>query len=557
MLLDYFKLAEEPFGVTPDSRFLYLGRQHREALASLIYGIESNRGFLALIAKPGMGKTTMLYHCMNSLRGRARIAFVFRTDCDSREFIRHVLLDLGVDATGKDLPAMHEALNKVLTEEMQAGRRFILVIDEAQNLEEKVLESVRLLSNFETPWMKLMQIVIAGQPGLAEKLSRPSMTQLRQRISLVIRVAPFDWEEINAYIDHRLSIAGCKEPGLFTAGARRLIAEHSEGVPRTINNICFNAMSLACALKRKAIDDATVLEVLADLDLESLIEKPSPAPGPREEKPIQATSTAQRPRGSRLPLNWEEINAYIDHRLSMAGCTDPGRLFTAEARRLIAKHSEGVPGKINNICSKAISRACALERETVDGATVLEVVADLDLESLIEKPSPVTGTRKEGPVQATATPQQRRDRQKPKQSLQGLILSLAIVGVLVLGAVTGANKGGARASNIGAKTDNPTLQQVPSPAQIPTSPEAIEPSRGGNPRSVSVSQGKAVYLYQICVAKFGRYDQAILAEVRSLNLWSSDDSKQIPAGKEILIPSAPLLPASQELRPFPREVGKK
>src|ERR1700733_5767291 len=216
MLLDYFKLAEEPFGVTPDSRFLYLGRQHREALASLIYGIESNRGFLALIAKPGMGKTTMLYHCMNSLRGRARIACVFRTDCDSREFIRHVLLDLGVDATGKDLPAMHEALNKVLTEEMQAGRRFILVIDEAQYLEEKVLESVRLLSNFETPWMKLMQIVIAGQPQLAERLARPSMAQLRQRISSVIRLQPFTPQEINAYIDHRIWVAGYSGPPLFT-----------------------------------------------------------------------------------------------------------------------------------------------------------------------------------------------------------------------------------------------------------------------------------------------------------------------------------------------------
>jgi general secretion pathway protein A len=190
MFLNHFKLTEEPFGVTPDPRFLYLGSQHREALASLAYGTESNRGFLALIAKPGMGKTSLLYRYLESLRGTARTAFVFRTDCDSREFIRHVLLDLGIDAAGKDLPAMHEALNQVLVEEMRAGRRFVLVIDEAQNLDGDVLESIRLLSNFETPRTKLMQIVIAGQPGLAEKLSRPSMAQLRQRISLVIRVAP-------------------------------------------------------------------------------------------------------------------------------------------------------------------------------------------------------------------------------------------------------------------------------------------------------------------------------------------------------------------------------
>jgi general secretion pathway protein A len=275
MLLNYYKLAEQPFGVTPDSRFLYLGPKHREALASLVYGTESNRGFLALIAKPGMGKTSLLYHYLAYLRDKARTAFVFRTDCDSREFIRHLLLDLGIDVAGMDLPAMHESLNRLLTEEMRAGRRFVLVIDEAQNLDEKVLESVRLLSNFETPWMKLMQIVLAGQPQLADRLASPSMAQLRQRISMVIRIDAFNSDEVNAYIDHRLSIAGCEKPTMFTAGARKLIAEHSEGIPRNINNLCFNAMSLGCALKRKAIDRDIVMDVIADLDLEPLREKPA------------------------------------------------------------------------------------------------------------------------------------------------------------------------------------------------------------------------------------------------------------------------------------------
>ena len=112
MLLDYYQLAEQPFGVTPDSRFLYLGPKHREALASLVYGTESNRGFLALIAKPGMGKTSLLYHYLSYLRDKARTAFVFRTDCDSREFIRHLLLDLGIDVAGMDLPAMHDSLEQ-------------------------------------------------------------------------------------------------------------------------------------------------------------------------------------------------------------------------------------------------------------------------------------------------------------------------------------------------------------------------------------------------------------------------------------------------------------
>jgi len=273
MVLDYYKLAEQPFGVTPDSRFLYLGAQHREALASLTYGTESNLGFLALIAKPGMGKTSLLYHYLSGLRDKARTAFVFRTDCNSRELIRYLLLDLGIPVAGMDLPEMHDTLNRLLLEEMRLGRRFVLVIDEAQNLDEEVLESVRLLSNFETPWMKLMQIVLAGQPQLADRLANPSMAQLRQRISMVMRIEPFGCEDVNAYINHRLWVAGCENPSLFTVGARKLIAEHSEGIPRNINNLCFNAMSLGCASKRKTIDRDIIMEVIADMDLEPFREK--------------------------------------------------------------------------------------------------------------------------------------------------------------------------------------------------------------------------------------------------------------------------------------------
>jgi type II secretory pathway predicted ATPase ExeA len=266
MFLEHFGLIEQPFGVTPDPRFLFLGAKHREALASLLYGTETNRGFLALIAEPGMGKTSLLFHYLESMRPKARSAFLFNNVGDSRALMRHLLTDLGIDSTGKDLAGMHAMLNQVLVEEMNAGRRFILVIDEAQNLDEKVLESVRLLSNFETPWKKLIQIVIAGQPQLAESLARPSMAQLRQRISSVIRLEPFTPEEVNAYISHRLWIAGTFAP-VFTVGARLLIAEHSAGIPRNINNLCFNSMSLAFAMGRKQVDSLMVREAIADLEL--------------------------------------------------------------------------------------------------------------------------------------------------------------------------------------------------------------------------------------------------------------------------------------------------
>jgi len=301
MLLDYYKLAEEPFGVTPDPRFLYLSQQHREAMASLAYGTEAGRGFLALIATPGMGKTSLLYQYLESQRGKARTAFLFRTDCDSREFMRHLLLDLNIDACNRDLPWMHEALNRVLLEEMNAKRRFVLVIDEAQNLEEHVLESIRLLSNFETPWAKLIQIVIAGQPQLAEILNRPSAAQVRQRISMVIRIEPLSPQDVGHYIDHRLRTAGCKDVSIFSTGARLLIAQHSGGIPRNINNLCFNAMSLACASKHELIDRDVVLEVLADLDLESLVKRPIATATAISERPVHNVAAPEQTIGTRRP----------------------------------------------------------------------------------------------------------------------------------------------------------------------------------------------------------------------------------------------------------------
>jgi general secretion pathway protein A len=275
MFLQHYGLNEQPFGVTPDPRFLYLGSKHLQALTALTYGTELNRGFLTLIAKPGMGKTSLLFQFLGAARNNARTAFLFQTMSDARDLMRYLLADLGLDGAGKDLPEMHSILNQLLMEEMRAGRRLILVIDEAQNLDEKALEFVRLLSNFETPWMKLMQIVLAGQPQLGEKLAQASMAQLRQRVSFSIRIEPLIREEIDAYIDHRLWVAGYNGPSLFTVGARILLAEHSEGIPRNISNLCFCAMSLAWATKAKTIDREIMRDVIADIDPDSPNEKPN------------------------------------------------------------------------------------------------------------------------------------------------------------------------------------------------------------------------------------------------------------------------------------------
>jgi len=266
IVLRYYGLAVQPFGVTPDPDFLFLSHTHREAMASLVHGILSARGFSALIASPGMGKTTLLFNLMHMLKGVATTAFLFQTLCAPKEFLRAFLADLGIEDSGRDFTRMHAKLNDHLLKEARRHRHVILIIDEAQNLDERVLEVVRMLSNFETPQQKLMHVVLAGQPQLEEKVSHPNLTQLRQRISLIARLRAFDAAETRAYIDHRLKLAGFSgDESLFTNEACATIAEYSRGIPRNINNICFNAMSLGCALERDRLDPAIVQEVVRDL----------------------------------------------------------------------------------------------------------------------------------------------------------------------------------------------------------------------------------------------------------------------------------------------------
>jgi general secretion pathway protein A len=268
----YYGLSEQPFGVTPDPRYLYLSSGHREALASLFYGIEANRGFMALIAKPGMGKTTLLFHLLGKLRNTARTAFVFQTQCSSREFMRFLMAELGFDSREQDFVRMHEEFNRCLLHEAREGKRFVVVVDEAQNLEPPVLETIRLLSDFETPRAKLLQIILAGQPELGEKLARPSLNQLRQRISLMNTLAPLNLEETSQFIDHRMRVAGYQGPSIFTREAKQMIAELTGGIPRKINNFCFNSLSLGLALRQKTIDTRIVREVEEDLDITRLLE---------------------------------------------------------------------------------------------------------------------------------------------------------------------------------------------------------------------------------------------------------------------------------------------
>lgn len=370
MYLDYYKLKEQPFGVTPDPNYLYYSATHREALASLVHGVTSSRGFMLLIAKPGMGKTTILFQLLNWLRSSAETVFLFQNPQTPRDFLRSLLADLSLDDEGGDLVRMYSKVNEVLLRQARLGKRFVVVIDEAQSLESSVLELVRILSNFETSREKMMQIVLAGQPQLAHKLAAPSLVQLRQRISIFGRLDPFTPEEAKLYINHRLRTAGYdfKVP-LFTDRAMEMMTKHHEGIPRDINNLCFNALSLGCALKRKTIDQDVVAEILCDLDLE-FVKTATNAPRahatePSRNAPQPGRRVAQPPMRRRWMLRFAAASALL---LSVARPIPDSdgaaihRLAAAESVMNGSVASAAGPASSNHASAQSIENASSVMR---------------------------------------------------------------------------------------------------------------------------------------------------------------------------------------------------
>jgi general secretion pathway protein A len=258
MFLSFYKLREQPFGVTPDPRFLYESEIHRTTLDSLLYGIQSDLGFTALLAEPGMGKTTLLFRILEKFRSTALTAFIFQTQCSSQDLLKYILQELEVETADNDPVALHQQIQQVLAKAARTGRRVILIVDEAQNLDVSVLETVRLLSNFETPQTKLLHTILSGQPQLATRLARPEMAQLQQRIAVTSRLYPLTPDEVALYIDHRLRVAGLTGDSPFSHSAIETIAAWSGGIPRKINRVCFNALTMGCSLGKIEIGTEVV-----------------------------------------------------------------------------------------------------------------------------------------------------------------------------------------------------------------------------------------------------------------------------------------------------------
>lgn len=266
MYLEFFGLHEMPFNITPDPRFLFLTANHREAMDNVVYGILERKGFVQLVGEVGCGKTTICRAALRGLESRARTALILNPTITENQLIRAILTDLGCVPKSNQRLVLIEQLNAFLLDNARQGGNVAVIIDEAQALSPALMEQVRLLSNLETDQHKLMQIVLAGQPELDQRLAEPGLRQLRQRMMIRVELRPLGLPDTGQYIEHRLRVAGAVDGTGFSADAIAVVHEKSEGIPRLINKICDRAMLAAFVGGRRRVGLEDAGRAIAELE---------------------------------------------------------------------------------------------------------------------------------------------------------------------------------------------------------------------------------------------------------------------------------------------------
>src|SRR5512141_322867 len=268
MYKDFFGLRANPFNVNPDPRYLFLTRHTEEALACLTYGIQSRKGFILLTGEVGTGKTTLINKLLEWLRlQQVATAFIFNSRMNVPQFLEYMMADFGIPCESRAKSQVLLRLYNWLLDRYRAGATAVLMVDEAQNLSEEVLEEIRMLTNLETFTEKLLQIVLVGQPELEQKLKQPQLRQLRQRLTLRAKTHPLSLDETKSYVTQRLRIAGSNGEPIFDPEALVSIHKFSNGIPRVVNLLCEHCLVSAFVDQQKIVAPAVVDAVARDFDL--------------------------------------------------------------------------------------------------------------------------------------------------------------------------------------------------------------------------------------------------------------------------------------------------
>ena len=285
MYKEFYGLRANPFNVNPDPRYLFLTRHTEEALACLTYGIQSRKGFVLLTGEVGTGKTTLINKLLEWLRlQQVATAFIFNSRMNVPQFLDYMMADFGIQHDSRAKSQILLRLYNWLLDRYRAGETAVLIVDEAQNLSDEVLEEIRMLTNLETFTEKLLQIVLVGQPELEQKLKQPQLRQLRQRLTLRAKTHALTLDETRAYVQQRLRIAGSNGQQIFEPEAVATIHRHAMGIPRVINLLCEHCLVSAFVDQQKIIGPSVVEGVARDFDLgdnttSGAMVPPAPAPG--------------------------------------------------------------------------------------------------------------------------------------------------------------------------------------------------------------------------------------------------------------------------------------
>jgi general secretion pathway protein A len=292
--LEYFGLKDKPFSITPDPDFLYFSKEHRSALAMLEYGVFEQSGITVITGEVGAGKTTLIRHLLRRIPyERMTVGLISNVHRTLGTLLHWVAVALELYQGEEELSNLQlfRRLQEVLIREYAAGRRVVLIVDEAQNMDETTLEELRMLTNINADKDQLLQIVLVGQPQLLELLQRPSMAQIAQRVTAEYHLEPLSLDETLAYIRNRLRIAGAPPGMLFNLWAIHLIFYFSGGVPRLINTLCDHALVLAYAADQKAVNFETALDAVRQKRIGGVQRFRDPPPEAERAKRLLQTAT--------------------------------------------------------------------------------------------------------------------------------------------------------------------------------------------------------------------------------------------------------------------------